>query len=360
MTTSQVHPGLIVPSSTYDFDFRSDTVTLPTKEMRLAMAEAVVGDDVYGEDPMIIKLEQRLAELTGKESALFCVSGTMTNQLGLRVHLQALQEVICDSKSHIYNNENGGAHYHSQASVNALQHTQHHLTAELIERNLHLDHHQYHSPLTRLIELENTLNGMVMPLDEIIKINTLAKKHNLKMHLDGARLWNASIKTGVELKTYCQYFDTISLCFSKGLGAPVGSVLVGSKVDIEKARHFRKLFGGGWRQAGILAQGALYALDHHWSRMKEDHENAAHLSIELVKLGFKLDFPVETNILFINSKDLGLDLSLVAKRLKEKRRIHIGDPHGFSVRLVVHLQISRQAIDALIDEIKLILNEQKK
>lgn len=256
------------------FDFRSDTVTVPTDGMKEAMFIAPVGDDVYGEDITVNQLEAKVAKLAGFDSAIFCVSGTMTNQIGIRLHLEALDEVICDADSHIINFECGGIHYHSRAAVNAVVRKGDYITAEEIEAKIRLDHHSFHQPTTKLIALENTLGGIVLPLEEIAKIHSLAKKHNIRMHLDGARLWNACVATGHSLADYCQYFDTVSLCLSKGLGAPIGSILLTTSALCSKARHFRKLFGGGWRQAGILAAGGIYSIDHHWTRMKEDHDNA--------------------------------------------------------------------------------------
>jgi threonine aldolase len=241
-------------------DFRSDTVTKPTSDMLQAMLTAEVGDDVYNDDPSVHQLEKRVAKLCGKEAGLFVCSGVMSNQLALRCHLSPMQEVICDHRSHIYRSEQGGISFHSQCSVMPIipQDGKTHITAKQVEQKI-CTSVDYHTPITRVISLENTLHGTVMPIEEIRAISTLAKKHKLIMHLDGARIWNASIATGISLEEYCSHFDSISLCMSKGMGAPIGSVLVGDSEFIGLARRYRKLLGGGWRQAGILAAAANYS-----------------------------------------------------------------------------------------------------
>jgi len=334
------------------YDFRSDTVTLPTEEMKRAMLVAPLGDDVFQDDPTVRKLEEKVAALCGKEDALFCASGTMTNQLGLRINLGPLQEVIGDAKSHVFVNENGGIHYHSQAAIRPIEHNGTYLTAELIEKHIRVDNHRCHNPTTRIISLENTLLGNIMPLEEVARIHQLAKKYNLIMHLDGARLWNATVATGHSLADYCQYFDTISLCLSKGLGAPVGSVLVASKREIAQAKHFRKLFGGGWRQAGILAAAGIYAIDHHWKRMSEDHANAKLLMAGLKKLGFLEKRPVETNLVWVDSSPLGIEFPHLGRYLAEHRiLLDVSDEVPFVCRISIHIQTPTETCNKLLEAI---------
>eukprot|EP01102_Stenamoeba_stenopodia_P004149 TRINITY_DN1432_c2_g1_i1.p1 TRINITY_DN1432_c2_g1~~TRINITY_DN1432_c2_g1_i1.p1 ORF type:complete len:390 (-),score=95.48 TRINITY_DN1432_c2_g1_i1:31-1131(-) len=346
------------------YDFRSDTVTVPTPAMKEAMMAALVGDDVYGEDPTVIELETKVAALCGKEAAMFCASGTMTNQIGLRLHLAPLQEVICDANSHIHQWESGGLHYHTGAAIKPIVHEGHHLTAELIESNIVTDHSLYHKPITRVIELENTLNGKIFPMDELSKIASVAKKYDLRMHLDGARLWNACTATGNTPAQYCAFFDTVSVCLSKGLGAPIGSLLVGSRSHINQARHFRKIFGGGWRQAGILAAAGIFALDNHFKKLADDHANAAHLGTKLKSLGFALANPIETNMVFVDSKATGVPMETFAEELKAKYGIVIAAPaktaaNPFVSRLVVHHQTPREAIDLLVGGIEEVLNKKE-
>jgi len=299
----------------------------------------------------------------GKEEALFCASGTMTNQIGIVINLGPLQEVICDARSHVHINEVGGIHYHGRGSVKPIQHDQHHLTAELIERHLNFSNSSYHKPITRLIVLENTLNGRIFPLDEIIRIHQLAKKHNLKLHLDGARLWNATIASGHSLSDYCQYFDTISLCLSKGLGAPVGSLLVSNQLDINRARHFRKLFGGGWRQAGILAAAGLYAINHQWQRLKEDHDNAKYLANELETLGFIIIEPTESNMVWIDSSRLSVPIQNMIEYLKNHHSILLSSGpvlnSNYQARLILHIQTPYDSVLKFLSAVRNFLQHHK-
>jgi len=310
---------------------------------------------VFRDDPTVNEFESKIASLTNKEAAVFCPTGTMTNEIGLSLHLSPLTEVICDSRAHILKHEVGGISYHTRASVAPITPKNgRYLTVEDIEPRIVVDHHLYHENLTKLIELENTIGGMVHPLEEIRRISSLAKRYNLKMHLDGARLFNASIATGHPLSFFCDCFDTVSLCFSKGLGAPIGSVLVGSRQDIERARHFRKLFGGGWRQAGILAAAALYALEHNFPNLKNDHDNARLLGDELSRIGFNLTQSVETNMVWADSSKLGVSFPELAVYLKDKHAItiysHPSTP--YTTRLVTHLQISQDTIRRLVQGVK--------
>ena len=256
-------------------DLRSDTVTKPSKEMRQAMLDAPVGDDVYGEDPTVNLLQQKVAELLGKPAALYVPSGVMANQLAVKLHTQPGDEVIVEKDSHIFNYETVAPSILSGVQLHTIEGQRGVLRAEQLAPAVRPP--AYYMPRTTLICLENTHNragGTVYPIEEIKRIRDFARALGIKLHLDGARLWNASVATGITPREYAQYFDTISVCFSKGLGAPVGSALVGSEDAIQRARRFRKIFGGGMRQAGIIAAGALYALEHNVNRLKEDHDKA--------------------------------------------------------------------------------------
>eukprot|EP00299_Pterocystis_sp_00344_P011659 c5479_g1_i1.p1 GENE.c5479_g1_i1~~c5479_g1_i1.p1 ORF type:complete len:363 (+),score=74.66 c5479_g1_i1:58-1146(+) len=349
------------------FDFRSDTVTKPTQPMLNAMMTAEVGDDVYGDDETIKALEKRTAELFGKESGLFVASGTMSNQLAMRVHLSTLDEVVCDIRSHINVWECGGVHANCGAAMNAILPApgQEFLTADIIEFNITSSHNLYHSPITRLVSLENTLHGAVYPIEEIAKISELCKRRGLRLHLDGARIWNAHVKSGVSFATYGQYFDTISVCFSKSMGCPVGSVLLGSQQLIDRAKHFRKLHGGGWRQAGLLAAAGLYALDNNISRLEEDHQNAQFLADGLKALDFTIVRPVETNMVwcalpkaFQNPNKVDM-WAKVLQSLKQEEQVIVSGVGGDNVRnrngsgfgdirFVTHLNVPRQGVEKLL------------
>jgi len=292
------------------------------------MMEAEVGDDVKNEDPTVHQLQQKVAKLCEKEAALFVCSGNMSNQLAIRTHVTnnyykdvVAQQVIADARAHVYKYEYAGIAFHSGAQVYAIKvpNPSDYLTSDIIEHSLFLGN-DLHTPITGLICLENTLNGNIFPLEEIKKIYEVAKKHDIRLHLDGARLWNACIATGHSLADYAQYFDSISLCLSKGLGAPVGSILVGSKAFIERARQYRKLFGGGWRQAGILAAAGIYAIDHHWPNLKTDHENAKYLRNCLLELGFEAAEP-QTNMVYANTKKLNIPWETIIQQLKKNRKI---------------------------------------
>src|SRR5262249_51652661 len=245
----------------------------PTPGMRAAMAAAEVGDDVFGEDPTVCRLEERVAALLGKEAALFVPSGTMSNQICVKAHTRPGDEILCESGCHIYNNETGGAAALSGVTCRTIDGDCGVLDLSQLEDKIRPED-DVHQVLTRLVCLENTHNrggGKVYPLEKIEAISRWARKHNLAMHLDGARLWNAMVTTGVSAREWCKHFDSIPVCFSKGLGTPVGSALAGSKAFVAQGRRIRKMLGGGMRQAGILAAAALYALDHHIDRLAEDH-----------------------------------------------------------------------------------------
>ncbi|KAJ3116254.1 Threonine aldolase [Phlyctochytrium bullatum] len=332
-------------------DFRSDTFTKPNEGMRQAMAEAEVGDDVFGEDPTVNRLQEYICELTGAEAALFTASATMSNQLAIRCLLEVPPySVLTDRRAHVYTYEAGGISFHNGASVIPVdpKPSVPHLTADVVEQHLVISDDVHVAP-TKVICLENTLGGEIFPLDEMKKISALATKHGIKMHLDGSRLWNANIATGISLKEYCSGFDTVTLCLSKGIGAPIGAVLVGSKATIKKARHFRKLFGGGWRQAGVVAAGALYALEHHWPAMANDHENAKLLARGFEELGFSIVKKVETNMVWVDGSALGITADDLKEELKKHNILIFG---GKVARWVVHHQISRDGVEKAINAVR--------
>jgi len=328
-------------------DFRSDTVTVPSEGMLKAMAAAEVGDDVYREDASIERFEEEIAGRCGKEAALFCASGTMANQLALRCSLGPLQSLMCDSRAHINTCEAGGVAYHSQAHTFALNAPEGavSLTAAQVEENIYdLD---VHNAVTAGVALENTIWGRVLDQSEVERIGDLCRERGLFLHLDGARLPNACVAQGITLEEAASPFDSLSICLSKSLGCPIGSVVVGTKDLIKKARHFRKLFGGGWRQAGFLAAACSYALDNHWEGLAEDNANARHLSDGFEAIGFSLDVPTESNQVWINSSPLGLPIASLVANAREKGILLMpSDEH--STRLVTHLQTSRQACDTLL------------
>lgn len=282
-------------------DLRSDTVTRPTAAMRAAMVAAEVGDDVFGEDPTVQRLEARVAEILGIESALFVPSGTMSNQIAVRVHTQPGDELLCDANCHIMLYEAGGPAALSGVTCRTFAGVDGIVELHQIENQIHPDN--VHLTTTRLVCLENTHNrggGRVYPLSSIADISRWARGNGLSMHLDGARLWNAVVATGIAAREWATHFDTVSVCFSKGLGAPVGSALAGPDALIRKARRVRKLFGGGMRQAGVLAAAALHAVDHHVDRLREDHAHAQILA-DAVRASPGLELAtarVETNLVF--------------------------------------------------------------
>jgi threonine aldolase len=326
-------------------DLRSDTVTKPTAAMRRAMAAAEVGDDVYGEDPTVNALQERVARMLGKEKALLVPSGTMANQLAIKSHSQPGDEVILEATSHPYNFEGGAGAVLSGVQFNCLKGRRGILEpSQILEGLRPLDHHY---PVSRLVCLENTHNrggGSIYPLKTLKEIYRLAKASGLLVHLDGARLWNASIASGIKPGAYAQWADSVSVCLSKGLGAPVGSLVAGSGPFIDRVHRFRKMFGGGMRQAGILAAAGLYALDHNLERLQEDHRKARQLAEGLA--GFKgiIVDPdqVETNIVIFEVP--GDRSAPQLAEVMKKKGILI---HAFAkdrVRLVTHLDVSMDAI----------------
>jgi threonine aldolase len=346
-----------------DFDFRSDTVTRPTPGMLEAMVAAPLGDDVFGDDPTVAALEAETAELLGKEAALFVTTGTLSNNLALRTLVGPLQEVMCDYRAHVHVWEVGGIHATGAAVAPVVPGAGSggFLSAADVRDHARTDNCLYHQPVTKLLTLENTLNGAVMPLRQMVDAVSAARALGLRAHLDGARLWNAVAASGVSAAEYAAPFDTVSVCLSKGLGAPVGSLLVGPRAQLDEARHFRKLMGGGWRQAGLLAAAGQHALRHHRERLAEDHEAAAELAEGLVGLGFAVQ-PPETNMVWCEPPaGLGAGgFDSIAARLHEEDRIlvggayagpagrhHWGEP-AKALRFVTHLQAGRPAVRALL------------
>lgn len=327
-------------------DFRSDTVTKPTPAMLDAMFNAEVGDDVFSEDPTINELQRFTADLFGKEDALFCASGTQTNQIAINVYVQPGGEIICHEESHIYKYEGGGIAKNSGASVRLLQGDRGRLKLDAIKKWIN-NPDDVHFPLTQLVSLEDTANrggGAIYDFEEIKKIKRFCIENNFPLHLDGARLMNALVESNIDPKIYAAEFDSISLCLSKGLGAPVGSVLVGSKEFIKKSRRVRKVFGGGMRQAGIIAAGGLYALKNNVNRLREDHAHARQLEQELNSLEWVDSvMPVQTNIVVVILKDASKRDVIISLLAEHGIRI-MAFGEGM-LRMVTHLDISSEQID---------------
>ncbi|MFM8849999.1 MAG: threonine aldolase family protein [Cytophagales bacterium] len=329
-------------------DLRSDTVTKPTPAMKEAMFAAEVGDDVFGEDPQVNKLEEKCADLLGMDAAVYCPSGTMTNQIGINVLTQPYDEVICYKGAHIYKYEGGGLMGNSHVSVKLLAGSRGRISVDEILQNINNDDQHY--PRTSVVALENTVvreAGSFYSLREIEKISAFARSKSLHMHLDGARLFNALIASGDQASDYGKYFDTISICLSKGLGAPVGSVLVCKKEFAKKARRMRKVYGGAWRQAGFLAAAGIYALDHHVTRLAEDHARAKELGKCLQQQSYvKSVMPVDTNIVIFE-----LVPSLTPALFLEKIGEHNIKALVFSateIRMVTHLDFNNAMLEKTI------------
>ncbi|WP_019989864.1 threonine aldolase family protein [Rudanella lutea] len=329
-------------------DLRSDTVTQPTPAMREAMFSAPLGDDVFGDDPTVNALETKAAELFGMEAALFCPSGTMTNQLAIRTHTRPGDEVICDQLSHIYLYEGGGTMANALVSVALLPGVRGKLTPELI-RDAVNNPADPHRPLSRLVSLENTMNkggGCYYTVPEIAAIQQVCKDHKLVLHLDGARLFNALIETGDSPEAYGQLFDSISICLSKGLGCPVGSLLLGKRDFIAQARRYRKLMGGGWRQAGFLAAAGIYALDHHVNRLKIDHSRARKIGAILEKRPEVEEiYPIDTNIVIFRLPESILAADYVDQLAEKGIRAVTFGKH--LVRFVTHLDFTDEHLTEL-------------
>lgn len=334
-------------------DLRSDTVTKPSAGMLSAMMQAEVGDDVFNEDPTVIKLETYTASLFGKEAALFCPSGTMTNQIAINVHTRPGDELICDINAHIYNYEGGGISANSGVQARLIQGNEGRLNAAMIEPVINGDYDWL--TRTTLVCLENTVNragGSYYTAGQIKEIHDLCKDKKLKLHLDGARIFNALVETGDSTKQIGSLFDSISICLSKGLGAPVGSLLLGDKDFIKKARRVRKLFGGGMRQAGFLAAAGLYALQNNVNRLKEDHQRAKKIESVLVSLPFiESVLPVYTNIVIFNLKKEMISGEDFEKRLAAEG-IRISAFGKQTVRMVTHLDFT----DAMLEKTLSVLN----
>lgn len=339
-------------------DLRSDTFTKPTPEMRDVIAQADVGDDVFGEDPTVNLLQKKMAQMTGKEAGLFVASGTMGNQVAINAHTQPGEEVIIHEEAHIFYYEAGAPALLSGVQLRTLPGPNGVLTAEQIKQAIRLDN--VHFPPTSLICLENTHNragGWIYPIDEIIKIRKVADEHGLKIHCDGARLWNASVATGISLKEYGKYFDSISLCFSKGMGAPVGSIVVGDSDFIVRAHRYRKIYGGGMRQVGILAAGALYAVEHHFNRLNDDHKHARLLAEAVNEIdGVDIDLnSVQTNIVVMEVMRAKYTAVQIVEKLKEQG-ILILAVGPTRLRAVTHLDVSGEGIDLAIRAFQQILD----
>lgn len=330
-------------------DLRSDTVTKPTPAMREAMLLAVVGDDVFGEDPTVIALEERLAGLFGHEAGLFCPSGTMTNQIAINVHTRPGDEVLCEEGAHVYRYEGGGIMANSGCSVKHLPADRGRFTAEAVEAAIN-DREAAYLANTRLVVVENTVNrggGACWDLAEAQRVSRACAKHGLALHLDGARLFNAMAEDGTTPKEWGAPFHSISICLSKGLGAPVGSVLIGSKAFVHRARRVRKRFGGGMRQAGMLAAAGLHALDHHVARLKDDHARAARLAKALGEHPAVASvLPVETNIVVFQLQS-GPTVDGFLAHLRERGILAVAFGPG-TVRMVVHLDVDDEAIERTI------------
>jgi threonine aldolase len=333
-------------------DLRSDTVTKPSKGMLEVMLKAELGDDVFGEDPTVIELEKYTANLFGKEAALFCPSGTMTNQIAIKVHTKPGDELICDVNSHIYNFEAGGISANSGVQARLLNGHEGRLSAELIEPSIN----ENFDWLTRtsLVCLENTVNragGSFYTANQIEPIYNLCKSKKLKLHLDGARFFNAIVETGEYPKDSSKYFDSISICLSKGLGAPIGSLLLGGYDFIKQARRVRKMFGGGMRQAGMLAAAGLYALKNNVSRLKEDHIKAKKIEQHLKQLPYvESVLPVYTNIIIFNLKKEIISGLEFEKQMLEKN-IKVSSFGKHMVRLVTHLDFTEEMLEKTLQEL---------
>ena len=316
----------------------SDTVALPTPGMLEAMVSAEVGDDVFKEDPTVNALEHKVAAYFGMEAALFFPSGTMTNQTAIKLHTQPGDQLICDHYSHVYNYEGGGASFNSGVSCKLIQGKRGMMRAEQVEASINPPDF-YHSPRTALVCIENTTNkggGACWDLDELRKIRAVCDRHGLAYHLDGARIWNALAATGQDPKAFGKLFDTISVCLSKGLGCPVGSVLLGSSDHIQEAIRIRKILGGGMRQSGYLAAAGIYAMDHHIERLADDHSKAREIGQVLGTKSFvKHIEPIETNILIFELDESGMTAPQFETALL-KHGIHIIGMGSGKLRMVTH------------------------
>jgi len=333
-------------------DLRSDTVTKPTKGMLEAMMNAPVGDDVFNEDPTVLALEEKTAGLFNKEAALFCPSGTMTNQIAIKCHTQPGDELICDVNSHIYNYEGGGISFNSGVQAKLVQGDRGRITAKHIEDNINADYDWLTK--TTLVSLENTVNragGSCYDLDTMKAIKQFCKEKQLALHLDGARVFNAIVENNYSAADIGNQFDSVSICLSKGLGAPVGSLLLGTKDLIKKARRLRKVFGGGMRQAGFLAAAGIYALDHNLARLKDDHIRAKALGNELRKLPYvESVMPVDTNIVIFNLTDKYTAASF--ESALKPYDIKLAAFGKQTIRFVTHLDFTDEMLTKVVEVLK--------
>ncbi len=336
-----------------NIDLRSDTVTRPSEEMLKAMMNAEVGDDVFGDDPTVNALEKKAADLFSKEASLFCPSGTMANQIAIKVHTRPGDEVICDASSHVYNFEGGGIAFNSGCSVRLIQGDRGRITVSQVQECINPDN--IHNPVSRLVVMENTSNkggGSYYKLSEIAGIYELTRQRKLGLHLDGARLFNALEESKDSPSHIGPYFDSISICLSKGLGAPVGSVLMGTSEFIHQARRVRKVLGGGMRQAGYLAAACIYALDHNVKRLREDHQRAHELGKILSILNFVDEvLPVDTNIVIFRLKPEMIASNFI--QLMEEKGILVVGFGPQTIRMVTHLDFT----DEMLEETKKALLE---
>ncbi|MCB1646224.1 MAG: aminotransferase class I/II-fold pyridoxal phosphate-dependent enzyme [Pseudomonadales bacterium] len=332
-------------------DLASDTVTRPTPEMLSAMMQAQTGDDVFRLDPTVNQLEERAADMFGMEASLFCVSGTMTNQIGISLHTHPGAEVICHRLAHIYVYEGGGIMVNSGASVKLVGSDDGMMTADEVSKAINPD--DIHFPVSRMVAIENTSNkggGSCHDFAELEAIGAVAQQHHLALHLDGARLFNALVAREDTPAQYGGLFDTISVCLSKGLGCPVGSLLLGNRDMIREARRIRKRLGGGWRQAGFLAAAGIYALDHHIDRLQEDHDKASLLARCLNSQDWvESVLPVETNIVIARLASPQYSAALVAAL--QQQHIRISDLGQGQIRLVTHLDVSMEEIAEVCDRL---------
>jgi threonine aldolase len=334
-------------------DFRSDTVTRPSPEMRKAMAEAVVGDDVFGDDPTVKELEHYVAGLFGREASLYVPSGTMANQICLKANTQRGWELLCDRECHIVNYEVAGPVVHAGLLVNFLTTDRGTITAEMVKENIRPKN--IHAPLTKIVAVENTHNrhgGTILPQEEIVKVGRLCKERELIFHLDGARIWNVHVATGVSLQELTEPFDSVSVCLSKGLGAPIGSMIIGGAEFVERCRRERKLFGGGMRQVGIIAAAGLYAVKYNINRMADDHSNAKILASGLSEIDiFQIDLTrVQTNIVVVLIKS-GENAAQIVERLNSMnvKAVPFGER---KLRFVTHLDVTRADCEEALNRIR--------
>ncbi|MDX2147098.1 MAG: GntG family PLP-dependent aldolase [Planctomycetota bacterium] len=341
-------------------DLRSDTVTRPTPEMRRAMAAAEVGDDVLGDDPTVIRLQEMVAEMMGKEAACFVPSGTMANQTAIRAHCEPGDEIICHKDSHIIHYETGSPAALSGVMIRGLEGDRGLFTPQAVEEAVRPV--SSHFARSRLVIVENTHNrggGTIWPLEQLASVAAITRKHGLRVHLDGARLWNACAATGLAPREYAQHFDTVSCCFSKGLGAPVGSAVAGGKEIITRVHRFRKMFGGTMRQSGIVAAAAIHSLQHHRERLVEDHANAKRLAAGLAEIkGLVVDAAgVETNMVFFDlHASLPWDSAGFCTAMRE-RGVWMLANGPRRVRTVCHLDVNAEMIDEGVRRIREAVSE---